>query len=378
MVFENVYTKKFRALDPHRGKEEGEHYPQTDSANEPKVPTQYQPSSTGAPKYQQIFATIQEDPPADTNIYKHDWGIKVYPTFHVQVPSPHLSIVNKLKYPTPSISELHEAIAKLSAAMACIWDKYGLIGDSAVASYAGYFGLPQRVATKIDLVIWPDLNMRVRAKDITEILCSIDSSDHVTVKRVLGVNIPQVRVMRGDREVLIDVVVSDHYTSAEKRQDYDLNLPNNERIRLSLAQEPYGEIDGQPSGVTKAHTVLLLSAPWLLRQKILIWNETTTGLHRDRDKMDIITLCDILNASNQTLKIRNSKDIQKLTAFLKEFDHDPMVLGSVIDCPEAFGRWYDLKWVRRIFAGFLFLAVPLAFDYLTSTIDYSFAKRIAL
>jgi hypothetical protein len=378
MVFENVYTKYFRALDPHRRKEEGDHDPQTDSASEPKVPTQPQPSSTGAPKYPQIFTTIQEDPPADANIHKHDWGSSVYPTFDVQVLRPHLSIVNKLKYPTPSISEFREAIANLSAAMACMWDKYGLIGDSAVASYADYFGLPQRVATTIDLVIRPDLNIRIRAKDITEILCSIDFSDHFAVKRVLGVNIPQVRVMRGDREVLFDVVISDHYTWAEKRQDYDLNLPNNERICLSLAQEPYGEIDGQPNDVTRAHTVLLLSAPWLLRQKILTWSEEITGLHRERAKMDIITLCDVLNASNQTLKIRSGKDIQKLTAFLKDFDNDPMVLGSVIDCPEAFGQWYDLKWVRRTFAVFLFLAVPLAFDYLTSTTDYSFAKRIAL
>jgi hypothetical protein len=378
MVFENVYTKYFRALDPHRRKEEDEHDPQTDLASESEVPTHPQPSSRGAPKYPQIFTTIQEDPPDDANIYKHDWGNRGYPTFHVQVPRPHLSIVTTLKYPTPSISEVREAIAKVSAAMAYIWDKYGLIGDSAIASYADYFGLPQRVATKIDLVIRPDLNIKIRAKDITEILCSIDFSDHFTVKGVLGVNIPQVRVMRGDREVLLDVVVSDHYTWAEKRQDYDLNLPNNKRICVSLAQEHYGEIDGQPNGLTKAHSVLLLSAPWMLRQEILTWNEKTTGLHRERAKMDIITLCDVLNASNQTLKLRSRKDIQKLTAFLKEFDNDPMVLGSVIDCPEAFGRWYELKWVRRTFAGFLFLAVPLAFDYLTSTTDYSFAKRIAL
>ena len=251
--------------------------------------------------------------------------------------------------------------------MACIWDKYGLIGDSALASYADYFGLPHRVPTKIDLVIRPDLNIRIRAEDITEILCSIDFSDHFAVKRVSGVNIPQVRVMRWDREVLVDVVVSDHYTWAERRQDYDLNLPNNKRIQLPFAQELYGEIDGQPNGVTRAHTVLLLSAPWMLRQKILTWNENTAGPHRERSKMDIITLCDVLNASNQALKIRNGKDIQRLTAFLKEFDNDPMVLGSVIDCPEVLGRWYHLKWIRRTLVGFLFLAVPLAFDYLTST-----------
>jgi hypothetical protein len=367
MVFENVYTKYFRALDRHRRKEEGEHDPRTGSASEPKVPTQPSPSSTGAPKYPQVFTISQEDPPADANINKHVYGSKVYTTFHVQVPGPHLSPVNKLKYPTPSTSEVRQAIAKLSAVMACIWDKYALIGDSAVASYADYFGLPHRAATKIDLVIRPDLNIRIRAENITEILCSTDFADHFAVKRVSGVNIPQVRVMRGDREVLLDVVVSDHYTWAERRQDYDLNLPNNKRIQLPFTQELYGEIDGHPNGVTRAHTVLLLSASWMLWQKILTWNENTAGPHRERDKVDIITLCDVLNASNQTLKIRSGKDIQKLTAFLKEFDNDPKVLGSVIDCPEALGRWYNLKWIRRTFVGFLFLAVPLAFDYLTST-----------
>jgi hypothetical protein len=367
MVFENVYTKYFKALDPHRRKEEGEHDPRTGSASEPKVLTQPSPSSTGAPKYPQIFTIIHEAPGADTNINKHDYGSRVYTTFHFQVPRPQLFSVNKLKYPTPSTSEVREAIAKLSAAMACIWDKYALIGDSAVASYADYVGLPYRVATKIDILIRPDLDIRIRAEDITEILCSIDFADHFAVKRVSGVNIPQVRVMRGDREVLLDVVVSDHYTWAERRQDYDLNLPSNKRIQLPFAQELYGEIDGHPNGVTRAHTVLLLSAPWMLRQKILTWNENTAGPHRERDKMDIITLCDVLNASNQTLKIRSGKDIQKLTAFLKEFDNDPKVLGSVIDCPEALGRWYNLKWIRRTFVGVLFLAVPLAFDYLTST-----------
>jgi hypothetical protein len=378
MVFENAYTKYFRALDPHRREEGGKHEPQTDSTSKPKVPTQSQPFSTIAPKYPQTFTTIHEDPLADSTIYQHDWGIKVYPTVHVQVPRPQLSIVKKLKYPTPSISEVREAIAKLSAAMACIWDKYGLVGDSAVASYADYFGLPQQLATHIELIIRPDLNIKIRAKDITEILCSVDFSDYFAVKRVLGVNIPQVRVMRGEREVLLDVVVFDHYTWAERRQDYDLNLPNNKRIRLSLAQKPYGEIDGQPNSVTEAHTVLLLSAPWMLRQKILTWNERTTALQRERDKMDIIIICDVLNASDQTLKIRSGKDIQNLTALLKEFDNDPMVLGSVIDCPEALGRWYDLKWVRHTFTGLLFLTVPLAFDYLTSTTDYSFETRITV
>lgn len=230
-----------------------------------------------------------------------------------------------------------------------------------MVSYADHYGLPQRLTADINLIIQPDLRYAFIAEEVAQMLCSVGFSNDFAVKRVSGVDIPQVRVMRGAKEVLLDVEVLDHYVRAERRVDYDLRLSENKPINLTI--EAY--FNKQPNVQAYGHDVFLLNAPWILRQKILTWNEMK-GLQRARDKLDIETLCDVLNAENKTLKMNSEKDVKKLKAFLKEFDNDPMVLGSVIDCPEAFGPWYSRKLVRRTFAGFLFIAAPLAFDHLTS------------
>jgi hypothetical protein len=260
--------------------------------------------------------------------------------------------VGKIKFPLPTPSETTEAIAKLSAAMFQIDVGYGLIGGSAILSYADYCGLPKRLTADIDLIIQPHLEVEISAEEVTRRLCSEEFSEDFAVKRISGVDIPQVRVKRGELEVFVDVKVLDHYVCPERRADYDMRLRENEPHHLL--------VDGQ--------IVFLLNASWMLRQKILTWSDRQ-GQKRGTDKMDIETLCDVLTAAKMTLKISREEDIKKLKEFLEDFEHDPRVLGTVIDCPEVFGPWYDLKWVRRTFAVLLFFTAPLAVDYLTSTIN---------
>jgi hypothetical protein len=290
-----------------------------------------------------------------TKFYKNEdpelkWGPKVYPKYTPANPTQHLaSVTGRLKHPVPTPEEITEAIDKLSWAIADISDEWGLIGGAAVVSYATYYDLPRRLNTDINVIIQPELDIKITAAEVAAILCSTEFSHDFAVKRVSGVNIPQVKVKRGKKDVLIDVEILDHHVWEERRKDYDLTLSRNKPVRFVVDREE----------------LFVLNARWMLRQKILMWNEREGG-QKMMDKKEIETLCDVLNVQRRTLRMKGERDIKKLKAFLKEFDNDPMVLGSVIRCPEAFGPWYDLKWVQRAFAGFLFFAVPLAFDYFTS------------
>jgi hypothetical protein len=253
--------------------------------------------------------------------------------------------MGKIKTPLPSSREITEAIGKLSAAMSKIDVKYGLIGGSAVLTYADHYGLPKRLTAGIDLIIQPDIETKISAEEVLCRLCSDQFSEHFAVKRLFGVDIPQVQVY-------------DHHNCPERRTDYDLRLKGNELVDLL--------VDG--------HKVFLLNAPWILRQKILTWSDRK-GQKMKKNKIDIETLCDVLSGAMMTLKISGERDIRKLRDFLKDFEHDPRALGAVIDCPETFGPWYDLKWVRRTFACILFLAVPLAVDCFMSTTGQILGRR---
>ncbi|PMD62496.1 uncharacterized protein K444DRAFT_717255 [Hyaloscypha bicolor E] len=302
------------------------------------------------------------------------WGPKVYPTYTPQTPTHTLPIINKLTRTLPSSIEIMEAIAKLAAVMSYITDIYGLAGGSAAICYATAYRFPTRLTTDINLIIQPDLDIRITAEEVARILCCVQFSDDFAVKNISGVDIPQVKVMRGKKEVLVDVEILDYHVWEDRRTDYDLSLSGNERWGLLIEkkvdkkdrEESGGQAGGQVVDQIVAQNVFLMNAVWMLRQKILMWNERE-GLQRANDKVDIVTLCDVLDEAKRTLKIRNERDIRKLKEFLKDFDNDPMVLGSVIECPEVFGPWYNLKWVRRTFAGFLFFAIPLAVDYYTAT-----------
>ena len=314
-----------------------------------------------------------------TRFYKHqasyfrpevpepEWGTKVYPKHPPAAPTQYLASVGKLKYAKPTPDEITEAVQILTWAIGDIceawgliderWglidERWGLIGGAAVTTYATYYKLPRRQTTDINVVIQPDLGNQLTAEEVSEELCSTFYSRYFEVRRVSGVDIPQVKVSRGEgrQVVLIDVEILDHYVWQERRKDYDLSIPRNMPF--------YVPINGMD--------VCVLNAHWMLRQTILMWNEREE-LQKMNDKADIETFCDVLHAQNtRQLEIKGEKDIKKLKAFLKDFDNDPMVLGSVVHCPEVFGPWYDLKWVRRTFAMFLFFAAPVAFDWYTST-----------
>ena len=113
-------------------------------------------------------------------------------------------------------------------------------------------------------------------------------------------------------------------------------------------------VDGQ--------NAVLMYPAWLLRDKLRMWMER----RKEGDKLDIETLCDYMDERGLTLTVRGERDIRMLKGFLKEFEHDPEVLAEVIVCPKIFGPWYELKWVRRTLAVFLFIAAPLALDHFTS------------
>jgi len=289
-------------------------------------------------------------------------GPRAYRVYAPRVPMPQLSVVSKLKRTLPTPAEISEALSKLSAAMTYVTGTYGIMGGSAVLCYAKHFGFPTRPTPDINFIVMPNLDIRIFSEEVAKIRCSAEFSDSFAVKRLGGIDIPQVKVMRGRKEILVDVEIYDLYTWEERKVDYDLTWSQNERLQLVVG----GTRPGESQEERTRRTVLLLNAQWMLRQKILSWNDRQ-GLQRANDKVDVETLCDVMNRANKTLVLRSESDIRKLKAFLSEFDNDPMVLGSVIDCPEVFGPWYNLKWVRRTFAGFLFFAVPLAIDYYNST-----------
>jgi len=130
---------------------------------------------------------------------------------------PLTSTVGKLKTTLPSPSEIIKAINKLSVALSKIDVKYGLIGGAAVLLYAEHYGLPKRLTADIDIIIQPDLKTKFSAEEVARRLCSEKFSEDFAVKRISGVDIPQVRVKRGEKEVLIDVKVFDHHVWAERR-----------------------------------------------------------------------------------------------------------------------------------------------------------------
>jgi len=291
-------------------------------------------------------------------------GPRAQRVYTPRVPRHQLSAIGKLKRTLPTPEEITEALSKLSAVMTFVTGAYGIMGGSAVLCYAKHFGFPTRPTPDINFIVVPDLDIRIFSEEVAKILCSAEFSEIFAVKRLVGIDIPQVKVMRGRREILIDVEIYDRYTWDERRADYDLTWAQNERLPLLVGATRPGETQAE----TTRRTVLLLNAPWMLRQKILSWNDRQ-GFQRANDKVDIETLCDVMGRANKTLVLRSESDIRKLKGFMSEFDNDPMVLGSVIDCPEVFGPWYNLRWVRRIFVVFLFFAVPLAIDYYTSTAE---------
>jgi hypothetical protein len=80
---------------------------------------------------------------------------------------------------------------------------FGIMGGAGVALLASYHGQLLRSTSDIDLVVGTD------AYSVSQTLIS-QHSDLFGINEVYGIEVPAVRLCRGDEEVLVDVEIFDY------------------------------------------------------------------------------------------------------------------------------------------------------------------------
>ncbi|KAG4437116.1 hypothetical protein IFR05_007414 [Cadophora sp. M221] len=242
--------------------------------------------------------------------------------------------MDRIAHPLPTASELTSAILILSHTLQSLRLKHGLIDSSATFLHASSFSLPCLLPSNITILIQP--SKKISALELTHALSERRFASNFVVTRKNGVDYPKVIIkrpknnMRGD--LLVEFRIVDHWLCHERREAYDFQIPGNETVPLMVGGEQ----------------VHVMNPEWLLRQKIQMWNELVLEKEKRTDEFEIKTLVDVLGLRGSgKIKFRHKQEVEELSLVVMGMDRDdPMVLGSVIDCPQVFGPWYDLAWVR--------------------------------
>ncbi|PVH80331.1 hypothetical protein DL98DRAFT_571870 [Cadophora sp. DSE1049] len=241
--------------------------------------------------------------------------------------------MNRIVRPLPTTDELTSAILILSHTFQSLRVKHGIIDSSAIFLHATSFSLPCLLPSSITILIQP--SSKISAQELTRTLSEKDYDSEYVVLRKNCVDYPKVIIkrpkgdMRGD--LYVDFKIVDHWMLSGKREAYDFRLDGNDTVPLM--------IDGEQ--------VHVMNPEWLLRQKIQIWNERVLNKEKRTDEVDIRTLVDVLGSfGSGKIKFRRKGEIEDLGMVVMVMEDDPMMLGSLIDCPEVFGPWYRLTWVQ--------------------------------
>ncbi|KAH9219622.1 hypothetical protein DL95DRAFT_457292 [Leptodontidium sp. 2 PMI_412] len=242
--------------------------------------------------------------------------------------------MDRIAHPLPTASELTSAILILSRTLQSLHLKHGLIDSSATFVHGSAFSLPCLLPSNITILIQPSPD--ISALELTRALSEQRYASDFVVTRKNGVDYPKVIIkrpkddMRGN--LLVEFRIVDHWLCHERREAYDFRIPGHDTVSLMV----WGD------------RVHVMNPEWLLRQKIQIWNERALAKEKRTDEIDIKTLVDVLGfRGSRKIKFRHQQEVEDLSLVVMGMDgDDPMVLGSVIDCPQVFGPWYDLTWVR--------------------------------
>ncbi|KAH7355221.1 hypothetical protein BKA65DRAFT_581996 [Rhexocercosporidium sp. MPI-PUGE-AT-0058] len=244
--------------------------------------------------------------------------------------------MDRIAHPLPTASELTSAILILSRTFQSLRLKHGLIDSSAIFLHATAFSLPCLLPSSITFLIQPSPTLS--ALELTGSLSDRKFVADFIVTRKDGVDYPKAIIKRPKDDIrgdlLVEFSIVDHWMCHERREAYDFRIPGNDTVPLMVRGEQ----------------VHVMNPEWLLRQKIQIWNERVLDKEKRTDEIDIRTLVDVLGfRGSRKISFRRKKEVEDLNMVVMGMDgDDPMVLGSVIDCPQVFGPWYDLTWVRAI------------------------------
>lgn len=260
--------------------------------------------------------------------------------------------------PVLSSSELDEAIVKITNALDLLKIRYGLVGGAAISLYARHYGFPHRATSNISLVVLP--SEKVSALEISAKFSEKRFEQDFVSWLVNGVRVPKVIVkrMEGDREkrMAVSFKLLDHYLFPRRRRyyDFDLDRGGNQRVIWGLSGK----------------RVRLLNAPWLLRQKILAWGERKDVQTRWKDVVDIKALCDIVGVQKMRVKFWDEEEVEALRRFATNVHEDPTVFRTAIDCPQALGPWWKVRWIEMLLMMFASFVLSLLLDYIHSTNDW--------
>ncbi|KAH7411263.1 hypothetical protein BKA64DRAFT_663050 [Cadophora sp. MPI-SDFR-AT-0126] len=256
----------------------------------------------------------------------------------------------------PTTDEVITAILILSRTFQSLRLKHGIIDSSAIFLHAKSFALPCLLPSSITILIQP--SSKISASELVRDISEKSYASEYVVLRKACVDYPKVIVkrpkgdMRGDLYVGFKIV--DHWICPWKREAYDFRLEGNETVSLMINGE-------------QVHVMI---PEWLLRQKIQIWNERIFDEEKRTDEIDIRTLVDVLGfLGSRKIKFRRKQEIEDLGIAVMGMEDDPLMLGSLIDCPKVFGPWYRLSWVQAFGAFGAVLFLMKLMDYYGNDVD---------
>jgi hypothetical protein len=270
--------------------------------------------------------------------------IRIYRTFKMdKIPSPLLSS-----------SELDQAIFKITQVLDSMQVRYGIIGSVAVNLYARHYGFPHRSTSEISILVQP--TAKLSAMEISAKFTEKRYERNFVCWMINGIRVPQVIVQRqgkyGEEKLIVYFRLLDYYAYPERRRHYDLDLDRANRQHMILR--------------VRGTTVNLLTAPWLLRQKILAWGKRQCAEKRRIDEIDIQALRDIMEIQKKTLTIKDEAEVEALKSFVTSQLDNPADFRSIIYYPELLGPWWEVRRIKVVLFMFSILFLGVSLDLMSS------------
>ena len=165
-------------------------------------------------------------------------------------------------------------------------------------------------------IIQPDAARKISAESVSQTLITEFPQKFAIVSQY-GVNIPAIRLNRGNQQILVEVEMFDVETWPNRPQ-YNFQAPSNPRIPL--------EINGK--------VVHVLSAGWLLREKILSQAGREGSPKEVTDIADIVNLANI--AGDNEVVCGTDEFVGALRRLLEKRPGLRLILKRTINCSAVF------------------------------------------
>lgn len=119
--------------------------------------------------------------------------------------------------------------------------------------------------------------------------------------------------------------------------------------------------------------VRVMNAVWLLKQKVIVWNESWEKEDREKRSLDLVdykTIRDVVEMQGLKARFRGEGEIKLLRRFVMKGSESAASYRRAVDCPEVLRPWWKSLWdvfaARVVVYYCLVVCVGLLYDWATS------------